>query len=280
MESALYIVATPIGNLEDITLRAIATLRGVDLVAAEDTRHTRRLLQHLEIDTPLTAYHEHSDDAASQRLCQRIVSGQSVALVSDAGTPMISDPGYRLVRAAQAAGVRVVPIPGPCAAVAALSASGLPSDRFLFAGFLPARAAARQSRLSQLAEEQATLVFYEAPHRLQEMLADLVQCLGDDREAVLARELSKAFETVRRASLGDLVAFVAADSNQCRGEIVLLVAGSAARDPEVDTALADLMQSLSTRMPPREAAALLASYSGVRKNRLYSHWLEGQRDDR
>ncbi|MEQ8515742.1 MAG: 16S rRNA (cytidine(1402)-2'-O)-methyltransferase, partial [Chromatocurvus sp.] len=179
VESALYIVATPIGNLEDITLRAIATLRGVDLVAAEDTRHTRRLLQHLEIDTPLTAYHEHSDDAASQRLCQRMVSGQSVALVSDAGTPMISDPGYRLVRAAQAAGVRVVPIPGPCAAVAALSASGLPSDRFLFAGFLPARAAARQSRLSQLAEEQATLVFFEAPHRLQEMLADLVQCFGD-----------------------------------------------------------------------------------------------------
>lgn len=279
MESALYIVATPIGNLEDITLRAVATLRGVDLIAAEDTRHTRRLLQHLEIETPLTAYHEHSDEAVARRLCERVDSGQSVALVSDAGTPMISDPGYRLVRAAQAAGLRVVPIPGACAAVAALSASGLPSDRFLFAGFLPARAAARQKRLSRLADEQATLVFYEAPHRLQETLADLAQCLGGEREAVLGRELSKAFETIRRASLRDLIDFVAADSNQRRGEIVLLVAGSAAEAPDVDASLADLMQSLSTRLPPREAAALLSRYSGVRKNRLYSHWLAGQGQD-
>ena len=279
MESALYIVATPIGNLEDITLRAVATLRGVDLIAAEDTRHTRRLLQHLDIDTPLTAYHEHSDEAVARRLCERVDSGQSVALVSDAGTPMISDPGYRLVRAAQAVGVPVVPIPGACAAVAALSASGLPSDRFLFAGFLPARAAARQKRLLQLADEQATLVLYEAPHRLQETLSDLAQCFGGEREAVLARELSKAFETIRRASLADLTAFVAADSNQSRGEIVLLVAGSAAQDPEVDASLAGLMQSLSTRMPPREAAALLSTYSGVKKNRLYSHWLAGQRND-
>lgn len=280
MESALYIVATPIGNLEDITLRAVATLRAVDVIAAEDTRHTRRLLQHLQIDTPLTAYHEHSDDAVARRLCERVLSGQSVALVSDAGTPMISDPGYRLVRAAQAAGARVVPIPGACAAVAALSVSGLPSDRFLFAGFLPARAAARQTRLAQLAEEPATLVFYEAPHRLRETLADLVSCLGEEREAVLARELSKAFETVHRASLAELVAFVAADSNQCRGEIVLLVAGSAARDPEVDAALAELMQALSQHMPPREAARLLSAYSGVRKNRLYSHWLEAGQGDR
>lgn len=276
MESALYVVATPIGNLEDITLRGIATLRSVDLIAAEDTRHTRRLLQHLEIDTPLTAYHEHSDDSAAARLCERVVAGQSLALVSDAGTPMISDPGYRLLRAAQTAGLRVVPIPGPCAAVAALSVSGLPSDRFLFVGFLPARTVARQTRLSSLADAQATLVFYEAPHRLQGTLADLVQCLGGEREAVLARELSKAFETVRRSSLDDLVAFVAADSNQCRGEIVLLVAGTAARDPGVDPALAELMQSLSERMPPREAAALLATYSGVRKNRLYTHWLEAR----
>lgn len=276
MESALYIVATPIGNLEDITLRAVATLRGVDLIAAEDTRHTRRLLQHLQIDTPLTAYHEHSDDAVAQRLCERIVEGQSVALVSDAGTPLVSDPGYRLVRAAQARGVPVVPIPGACAVIAALSASGLPSDRFLFAGFLPARAAARQTRLSSLADETATLVFYEAPHRLQETLADLVECLGEEREAVLARELSKAFETIHRATLGELVEFVAADSNQRRGEIVLLVSGCAAQETGVDVALAELMQALSTRMPPREAAALLSTYSGVRKNRLYSHWLEGQ----
>lgn len=276
MEAALYIVATPIGNLEDITLRAITTLRGVDLIAAEDTRHTRRLLQHLEITTPLTAYHEHSADAEAERLCQRIVAGQSVALVSDAGTPMISDPGYRLVRAAQAVGVSVVPLPGACAAIAALSASGLPSDRFLFSGFLPARTAARQTRLSQLAAESATLVFYEAPHRLQETLDDLVLCLGAERDAAIARELSKTFETIRRDSLENLVRFVAADSHQCRGEIVLLVAGSQAREPEVDPALADLMQALARRMPPREAASLLATYSGVRKNRLYSDWLQAQ----
>ncbi|MFN2328588.1 MAG: 16S rRNA (cytidine(1402)-2'-O)-methyltransferase [Chromatocurvus sp.] len=280
MEAALYIVATPIGNLEDITLRAVATLRSVDLIAAEDTRHTRRLLQHFEIDTRLTAYHEHSGDAEAQRLCQRIMSGQAVALVSDAGTPMISDPGYRLVRAAQAAGVKVVPVPGACAAIAALSASGLPSDRFLFAGFLPARASARQNRLSQLARESATLVFYEAPHRLQETLNDLVLCLGEAREATLARELSKAFETIRRDTLESLVTFVAGDSNQCRGEIVLLVAGCAAEEPEVDAPLADLMQALAARMPPREAASLLSTYSGVRKNRLYSDWLAAQQDHR
>lgn len=280
MEAALYIVATPIGNLQDITLRAVTTLRSVDLVAAEDTRHTRRLLQHLEIDTPLTAYHEHSGDAEAQQLCQRILSGQAVALVSDAGTPMISDPGYRLVRAAQAAGVKVVPIPGACAAIAALSASGLASDRFLFAGFLPARASARQTRLSQLARETATLVFYEAPHRLQETLDDLVLCLGEAREATLARELSKAFETIRRDTLENLVTFVAGDSNQCRGEIVLLVAGCTVAEPEVDAPLAELMQALAARMPPREAASLLSTYSGVRKNRLYSDWLEAQQDRR
>jgi len=276
VEAALYIVATPIGNLEDITLRAVATLRSVNLVAAEDTRHTRRLLQHFEIDTPLTAYHEHSSDAEAMRLCQRIASGEAVALVSDAGTPMISDPGYRLVRAAQAAGVKVVPIPGACAAIAALSASGLPSDRFLFAGFLPARAAARRTRLTQLAGESATLVFYEAPHRLRETLDDLVLCFGESREATLARELSKAFETLRRDTLGKLVAFVAGDSNQCRGEIVLLVAGCTAQEPEVDAPLAELMQALAARLPPREAASLLSTYSGVRKNRLYSDWLAGQ----
>lgn len=280
MEAALYIVATPIGNLQDITLRAVTTLRSVDLVAAEDTRHTRRLLQHLEIDTPLTAYHEHSGDAEAQQLCQRILSGQAVALVSDAGTPMISDPGYRLVRAAQAAGVKVVPIPGACAAIAALSASGLASDRFLFAGFLPARASARQTRLSQLARETATLVFYEAPHRLQETLDDLVLCLGEAREATLARELSKAFETIRRDTLENLVTFVAGDSNQCRGEIVLLVAGCTVAELEVDAPLAELMQALAARMPPREAASLLSTYSGVRKNRLYSDWLEAQQDGR
>jgi 16S rRNA (cytidine1402-2'-O)-methyltransferase len=276
MECALYIVATPIGNLQDITLRALSTLGEVDLIAAEDTRRTGQLLQHFSIETPLTAYHEHSDAGVTQRLCERLRAGSSIALVSDAGTPMISDPGYRLVRAAQEAGIPVVPVPGACAAVAALSAAGLPSDRFLFSGFLPARSAARRSALEALAGESATLIFYEAPHRLRDSLADLVAVFGPEREAVLAREISKTFETIRRAPLVELEAFVAGDSDQCRGEIVLLVSGAPSRDAEVDPALDALMHSLCARLPPREVASLLAEYSGVRKNRLYAHWLASQ----
>jgi 16S rRNA (cytidine1402-2'-O)-methyltransferase len=274
VESALYIVATPIGNLADLTPRALAVLGAADLIAAEDTRHTRRLLQHHGIRSRLTAYHEHSDSAVAGRLCDRVAAGAAVALVADAGTPLIADPGYRLVRLAQERGLPVVPVPGACALVAALSVAGLPSDRFRFEGFLPARAGQREARLQALAGETATLVFYEAPHRIAGTLAALSSCFGGDREAVIAREISKAFETIRRDRLDALQAFVAGDDNQQRGEIVLLVAGSAKEEAAIDPALGTLARALAGELPAKRVAALLSAYSGVRKNALYAWLLE------
>ena len=271
MESGLYVVATPIGNLDDISRRALATLAAVDLIAAEDTRHSQRLLQHYSIATPLVAYHDHSDERPVRRILAVLAGGGSVALVSDAGTPLVSDPGYRLVRAVQDEGHSVRPLPGPCAAIAALSASGLPTDRFLFEGFLPARAGARANRLERLAGETATLVFYEAPHRLGESLASMARCFGGDREAVLAREVTKTFETIRRDSLAGLLAFVNGDSNQSRGEIVLLVAGRRETEQEISQELADLLQRLARELPVKTAAALVAEWSGVRKKLLYDY---------
>lgn len=277
MESGLYIVATPIGNLADLTVRAREVLAAADLVAAEDTRHTRRLLKHYGIDSRLTAYHEHSDRSVARRLCDRVAAGETVALVADAGTPLIADPGYRLVRLAQARGLPVVPIPGPCALVAALSAAGLPSDRFRFEGFLPPRAGPRRARLAALAGETATLVFYEAPHRVAATLADLAVCFGDQREAALVREISKAFETVRRDRLDALRDAVTADADQRRGEIVLLVAGRSDTEIAIDPALGSLARALAAELPAKRVATLLAAYSGVRRNRLYA-WLLEQRD--
>ena len=273
MESGLYVVATPIGNLEDISRRALATLGAVDLIAAEDTRHSQRLLQHYAIDTPLMAYHDHSDDRGVAKILATLARGGSVALVADAGTPLVSDPGYRLVRAVQDQGHPVHPLPGPCAAIAALSAAGLPTDRFLFEGFLPAREGARNNRLARLAREPATLVFYEAPHRLTESLAAMVECLGPQREAVLARELSKAFETVKRDSLEGLHQLVQADSNQRRGEIVLLVAGWRESGQEFSEELAALLRRLARELPAKTAAAVVAEWSGVRKKVLYDYLL-------
>jgi 16S rRNA (cytidine1402-2'-O)-methyltransferase len=275
MEPALYIVATPIGNLGDLSRRALEVLREAELVAAEDTRRTGQLLQIEGIQSRMLAYHEHSTTAVAERLVERIASGAAIALVSDAGTPTISDPGYRLVRAVQDAGLTVVPVPGPCAAVAALSAAGLPCDRFAFEGFLPSRGAARRSRLEQLCQASATLIFYEAPHRLEAMLADLIQTMGEDREATLARELSKSFETIRRAPLAELAAWVAADSNQSRGEIVLLVGPAPARPTaSLDPALAELLSGMAEHMPARQAAKLIANYSGLKTKQLYNYLLE------
>ncbi|MEQ9463012.1 MAG: 16S rRNA (cytidine(1402)-2'-O)-methyltransferase [Haliea sp.] len=275
MESGLYVVATPIGNLGDISQRALAVMAAADLVAAEDTRHTSRLLQHFNVDVPLQAYHDHSDARAQARIMACLAANGIVVLVSDAGTPLISDPGYRLVREAQQHGFRVVPIPGACAAIAALSASGLPTDRFLFEGFLPAKAGARAARLQSLSAETATLVFYEAPHRVVETLEAMVEAFGADREALLARELTKTFETLRRAPLAELAAFVAADSNQQRGEIVLAVSGQRGRDQEGELSdeTARLLQRLAVELPAKRAAAVVADLTGLRKKALYDYLL-------
>ncbi|MGH8353523.1 MAG: 16S rRNA (cytidine(1402)-2'-O)-methyltransferase, partial [Pseudomonas sp.] len=231
----LYVVATPIGNLDDISARALKVLTEVALIAAEDTRHSLRLLQHFGIATPLAACHEHNERDQGGRFLARLLAGEDVALISDAGTPLISDPGFHLVRQARAAGIAVVPVPGACALIAALSAAGLPSDRFIFEGFLPAKATARRARLEQVKEEPRTLIFYEAPHRILECLEDLERVFGGARPALLARELTKTFETLKGLPLAELRAWVAADSNQQRGECVLLVAGWQA--PEGDEAV-------------------------------------------
>ncbi len=277
MESGLYVVATPIGNLGDISQRALAVLAAADLVAAEDTRHSSRLLQHFSIDVPLQAYHDHSDARAQARIMTCLAANGIVVLVSDAGTPLISDPGYRLVREAQEQGYRVVPVPGACAAIAALSASGLPTDRFLFEGFLPAKAGARAARLQALSVEAATLVFYEAPHRVVETLEAMVAAFGAEREALLARELTKTFETLRRAPLAELAAFVAADSNQQRGEIVLAVSGQRGRDEELTPDITRLLLRLAEELPAKRASAVVADLTGLRKKLLYDYLL-GQKE--
>lgn len=269
MDSCLYVVATPIGNLGDLSARAVEVLRSVDLIAAEDTRHSQRLLQHYAIDTPVMAYHDHSDERPVTRIGDCIAAGGSVALVSDAGTPLISDPGYRLVRSIQDAGFAVRPIPGACAAIAALSASGLATDRFLFEGFLPARAGPREKRLDKLVMESATLIFYEAPHRVLESLQAMAAAFGGTREAVLAREVTKTFETIRRGSLAELATFVADDSHQQKGEIVLLVAGVREQPTEITAGISALLRRLAEELPAKTAASVVADHTGLRKKQLY-----------
>jgi 16S rRNA (cytidine1402-2'-O)-methyltransferase len=271
VDPTLYVVATPIGNLGDISGRALEVLKQVNLIAAEDTRHSQRLLQHFAVTTPLCAYHDHSDTRAVERVLACLLAGESVALISDAGTPLISDPGYRLVRRVQEEGFRVCPVPGACAATAALSASGLPTDRFLFEGFLPARRAARSQRLTALQAETATLIFYEAPHRVLECVEDMLAVFGAEREAVIARELSKTFETIRRDTLVGLQAFIAGNSNQQRGEIVLMVAGARGRAQQLDAETARLLERLAQELPAKRAAAVVADITGLRKKQLYEH---------
>ena len=272
--SALYLVATPIGNLGDISSRALEILRSVDIVAAEDTRHSRHLLQHFGIGTRLLAYHEHNEKQQTPVLLKFLEKGESIALVSDAGTPLVSDPGYRLVSAALDCGVRVVPIPGPCAAIAALSASGLPTDRFVFEGFLPAKLGARVRRLESLKTEQRTLVFYESCHRIVDCLKDMVTVFGGERQAVIARELTKTFETIRKASVGELVEWVEKDSNQQKGEIVLLVEGAETSNEESDALLSKLLPVLVNELPVKQAVKIASLVTGVHKNELYKQALK------
>ncbi len=274
-EGVLYVVATPIGNLQDITARALDTLKRVSRIAAEDTRHSRKLLGHYGIDTPLIALHEHNEREVTETLLKMLQSGADLALISDAGTPLISDPGFYLVRAVRQAGMEIVPIPGPSACIAALSVSGLPTDRFVFEGFLPSRQHARRQRLEALRSEHRTLVFYESTHRIADCLADMVEILGAGRAAVIARELTKTFETIKAGSLSDLVAWLLGDSHQQRGECVIMVHGEqpaadVAMDPKVEYVIELLMQEL----PLKQAAALASKITGAAKNRCYERCLE------
>lgn len=266
---ALHVVATPIGNLGDLTVRAREVLASVDAICAEDTRHTRQLLGALGIERPLLALHEHNEADIAWKLVERLKAGESLALVSDAGTPLVSDPGYRLVREVRAAGLRVVPVPGACAAIAALSVAGLPSDRFCFEGFLPAKSGARRERLAELAREPRTLVFYESSHRIEESLSDLVAVFGPEREAVLARELTKLFETVFGDTLADLAERVAADQNQRKGEFVLVVRGC---EDDEEARLIEgqrIYAKLAEHLKPSVAARLAADLSGAPRKALY-----------
>jgi len=267
MAGVLYVVATPIGNLEDITLRALRILKEVDLIAAEDTRHTRHLLDHYGIQTALTSYHEHNERAKAQNLVERLQRGENIALVCDAGTPAISDPGYRLVYAALAAGIQVTPIPGPAALVAAISASGLPSDRFVFEGFLPAKPQERKNRLQELRDEGRTLVFYEAPHRLKQTLDDLEQILGE-RDIVVARELTKLHEEFLRGKIGSVREQLA--EREIKGEIALLVQGAPATAAVSEKEIEEEIRRLTVQgMGVKAISDLLGENYGVSKRQIY-----------
>jgi len=268
----LYVVATPIGNLEDLSPRAQRTLAEVALIAAEDTRHTAALLNHFGIITPMLALHDHNEPQRTPMLVEKLLAGNSLALVSDAGTPLINDPGFNLVRAAVAAGIRVIPIPGACALIAALSVSGLPTDRFVFEGFLPPKTTARSKRLAELAAEPRTLVFYESVHRLSRSLADMVVAFGGGRQAVVARELTKLHETVRAGSLEELARWAQAAPEAQLGEVVVLVSGAPPQDQPMqpDTVLKPLLEL----MPVRQAAETAARITGLKKNALYKRALE------
>jgi 16S rRNA (cytidine1402-2'-O)-methyltransferase len=268
-KGCLYVVATPIGNLGDLSPRARDVLAQVDLICAEDTRHTRQLLNAVGLEKSLLALHEHNESERVAQILAQLRSGKSLALVSDAGTPLISDPGYRLVRELRAAGVVISPIPGPCAAIAALSVAGIASDRFSFEGFLPHKSSARRERLQGLAGEPRTLVFYESSHRIEECLADMRSAFGDGREAVLAREITKLFETVLDGTLATIAAMVAADPNQRKGEFVLVIAGA----PEDENAALRegrrLYAKLAEVMKPSQAAKIAADLSGASRKDLY-----------
>jgi 16S rRNA (cytidine1402-2'-O)-methyltransferase len=271
----LYIVATPIGNLGDISARALEVLQKVDRIAAEDTRHSAALLRHFTIDTPMFALHEHNERQKAEQVLGYLQAGESLALISDAGTPLISDPGYFLVREAHRAGIRVVPVPGASALIAALSASGLATDRFCFEGFLPAKSGARRRALEALAAEPRTLAFYETPHRIEESLADMAAILGTERPATLARELTKTFETIHHATLGELARWVAGDPNQRKGEFVVLVEGAPQRGGEgLDGETQRIATLLAAELSVKQAASLAAQISGEKKNAIYKFLLE------
>ncbi len=276
-QGVLYIVATPIGNLDDLSSRAVSVLNRVDVVAAEDTRHSGRLLQHLGLHKRLIALHDHNERDRAGSLLQELEAGRSVALISDAGTPLISDPGYVLVREARSRGLKVSPIPGACALVAALSAAGLPTDRFLFVGFLPAKRSGRRAALEQQVRETATLVFYESPHRILDTVSDIAGVFGEEREIVLGRELTKTFETFYSGSVAEVLATLEADPHGTKGEFVVMIHGAEPVASDEDAGALDvdrLLKLLLPELPVKKVARLVAELSGRPKNELYQRALE------
>ena len=274
MSAQLFVVATPIGHLDDMTFRAIDILKSVSVVAAEDTRQSAQLFKHYNISTPLTACHDHNESNKIDQLIQRLLNGENMALISDAGTPLISDPGFKFVRAAQEHNIRVIPVPGACAAIAALSAVGLPSDRFSFEGFLPSKQSQRLLNLEKLKDETQTMIFYEAPHRILECVKDMANVFGADRPVGFAREITKTFETIRKMTLGELIEFIAKDANQQKGEIVLVVGGATVEkdmdQEKLDKLLLRLLQDLSVKA----ASQLAADLTGIKKKVAYQRALE------
>lgn len=268
-EPVLYIVATPIGNLGDVSSRALDVLASADLVAAEDTRHSGRLLAHFNIKAEMISVHDHNERQRAELIIRHLQNGAQVVLVSDAGTPLISDPGFYLVRAVREAGFKVSPVPGCCAFIAALSASGLPSDRFLFEGFLPAKSGARQQRLGQLKAEVPTLIFYESTHRILASLEDMAEQFGAERYAVVARELTKTFETIHGGTLGELIDWMRDDHMQQKGEFVVLVHGAPEKENIIDAEAERIVRLLAAELPPKKAAGLAAEITGLKKNQLY-----------
>lgn len=274
MSAQLFVVATPIGHLDDITYRAIEILKSVSLIAAEDTRQSAQLLKHFNISTALTACHDHNEDSKVKSIIEKLKLGENVALISDAGTPLISDPGFRLVRAAQQAGIRVTPIPGACAAIAALSSVGLPSDRFMFVGFLPSKASQRQLQLESLKQHTETLIIYEAPHRIEDCLTDIVNIFGADRAIGFAREITKTFETIVQKPAQELLTFVKSDHNQQKGEIVLVIGGNTQPEDQEQRKTDDLLKRLLQDLSVKSAAQLAADLTGIKKKILYQRALE------
>lgn len=271
----LYVVATPIGNLADITYRAVEILRQVDLIAAEDTRQSQRLLQHYQIQTPMVSLHQHNETRYSQKLISRLQKGENIALISDAGTPLVSDPGEHLLQLAIAAQIQVSPIPGPCAAIAALSVAGLATDQFVFVGFLATKTGERQRQLLELSHQSRTLILYEAPHRLLDLLIDMQQLFGDSRQIVLAKELTKTFETIKRGFIPEIQQWLQQDSVRQKGEFVILVeAEKAQKTAEINQEAINALQILLTELPIKQAVALAAKITGEKRNLLYQYALK------
>ena len=270
MTGILFIVATPIGNLDDITFRAVEVLKSVDIVFAEDTRHSKKLLLHLDISKPIRAFHDHNEREKTKAIIGEIHSGKSIALISDAGTPLISDPGYFLVAQAKKECLRVVPIPGPSALITALSASGLASDRFTFLGFLPSKKTARVKLLKSLINRTETSIFYESPKRILATLTDMHRIFGDNREVCLAKELTKVFETIQTDSIPNLIKYLTFDQNNQKGEFVILISANDKIDiAEAENQLDSLLPILCAEMGASKAAKLAAKITGIDKNQCY-----------